>query len=327
MGTLPIKAYRKKSIDNIDFNLEIFTTTSDISDEENGSFSLRVYNEEKNLNYGLEIPVSHYNDKYGNAWLKAVLNNPKWREQFSRGNHNQHKTKKLKVMNGDIVDIDLNIYEAIKKLNELGCITKYCCEGGSNSISYILTENGFPEELSDWFRKLGYHFTSNIVQAHCPWHLSKQQSIKFQLLLNDWTNNNLSKDTSKYQVEEKYKEYNFPKLPSKTIKEKQEATNKMSMFIDRLNKKGNEKIKFKEIMLLKSGRDQYSSLKYDKLIENIDKNIVNSINNEFQDDIKNQEKVLKWYHRGLSQNLSIRKVKTDIEVGENYRNKGKEKSC
>lgn len=325
MGTFEIDSYKRKNNQGLEFSFECWTTSGDMCDEENGSVSLRAHEIKNDIVYGIEIPNNYFNEKYMKKWFNTIMNNKEWRKQFNfenNKNHIKHKTKSLKTIKDEVVEIDENIYEPIKKLNDLGCITKFCCEGGEESIPYITSENGFPKELMYYFNKLGYDCYNNSVYASCAWHWSNQQSKKFQLLLNDWCNNNLNKDIKKYLVDDKDKKYKLPTLPTKSNEEKKKEQNKCSIEIQKLNNRNINSIKFKEMMNLKSGRDKFSSLKYNKLIEDLDNNIINEIKKEFEEnDLINIEKTLRWIKRGLKVQLSIRKVKTDLEVAENYSKK------
>lgn len=86
------------------------------------------------------------------------------------------------------------------------------------------------------------------------------------------------------------------------------------MFQELNNKKD---IKFKDIMNIKSGIDSFSKLKYNQLIQDISLDIINDVNNLFINDLTNVNKVLRWFKRGLTLELSIRKVKTELEIMKN----------
>lgn len=81
--------------------------------------------------------------------------------------------------------------------------------------------------------------------------------------------------------------------------------------------KNKKDIKFKDIMNLKSGIDSFSKLKYNQLIQDISLDIINDVNNLFINDLTSVNKVLRWFKRGLTLELSIRKVKTELEIMEN----------
>lgn len=76
-------------------------------------------------------------------------------------------------------------------------------------------------------------------------------------------------------------------------------------------------IKFQDIMNIKSGIDSFSKLKYNQLIQDISLDIINDVNNLFINDLTSISKVLRWFKRGLTLELSIKKVKTELEIIEN----------
>lgn len=80
-----------------------------------------------------------------------------------------------------------------------------------------------------------------------------------------------------------------------------------------------DKNKFKDYLQLKTqGKDQFSSLKLLDLREMVGQKILDSISS-CQFDEKYEAICYRWYLRGLPIEMSIRKVKTDIEVSHNFR--------
>lgn len=70
------------------------------------------------------------------------------------------------------------------------------------------------------------------------------------------------------------------------------------------------------------GFDQFSRMDLDKLKDQAGKNAAALALKEFPQDVQHQASALRWMLRGLATDLAIRKVKTDIELGNN-RMKGK----
>lgn len=87
--------------------------------------------------------------------------------------------------------------------------------------------------------------------------------------------------------------------------------------IQALNKHKNPK--FKDFAELKSfGFDKYSRMKYDSLIELVDDKTLKVIKDSFNNE-NLIVKALRWNVRGLLPHLSVRKVKTDIEISNNVK--------
>ena len=83
--------------------------------------------------------------------------------------------------------------------------------------------------------------------------------------------------------------------------------------IARLIKKGS-KARFADFAGLKSGRDQYSSIKLPDLAAQVGDEAMSKLSG-FTDDLK--AKTARWILRGLPVDMAVRKTKTDAEIGEN----------
>ena len=110
-------------------------------------------------------------------------------------------------------------------------------------------------------------------------------------------------------------EYTLPKLPGLTNIQKKTKETKLQKEIINLNTL--KKPKFKDFLRLKSGRDIFSSKKIETLTQLVSIEDIKKVKAIFADD-KQQAIVYRWILRGLKTDLAIRKLKTDIEVGENY---------
>lgn len=87
--------------------------------------------------------------------------------------------------------------------------------------------------------------------------------------------------------------------------------------IQRLN--GSKNLHFKDFMNLKTfGRDKVSSMKREKLVEELSSSDVSLVEQEL-DGEKQQVAALRWIYRGLNPKLAIRKVLTDLEIANNMR--------
>jgi ribonuclease HI len=86
--------------------------------------------------------------------------------------------------------------------------------------------------------------------------------------------------------------------------------------INRLIESGTQ-ARFKEFINLKSGRDEFTALKFTVLKERLPIAVVESIDSAMPDtDQSTLAKVYRWYLRGLPVDLAIQKVKIDREVSE-----------
>jgi hypothetical protein len=84
----------------------------------------------------------------------------------------RHMTKVLTLPgNGEVVHIDEKLLTGIKRLNELGFTTRFCCQGGSgHAIAYIALEPGkcFPPELQRAWKGAGFEVNTSRVYATVP---------------------------------------------------------------------------------------------------------------------------------------------------------------
>ncbi|EGJ35465.1 MULTISPECIES: ribonuclease HI family protein [Moorena] len=75
--------------------------------------------------------------------------------------------------------------------------------------------------------------------------------------------------------------------------------------------------KFKNLLKLKSGRDEFTSKRLPTLKEMVPASVQNAIASAMADaDDSTLAKVYRWYLRGLPADLAIRKVQVDLEVSE-----------
>ncbi len=95
-----------------------------------------------------------------------------------------------------------------------------------------------------------------------------------------------------------------------------EPSSSLADQINRLIESGTQ-ARFKEFINLKSGRDEFTALKFTVLKERLPIAVVESIDSAMPDtDQSTLAKVYRWYLRGLPVDLAIQKVKIDREVSE-----------
>lgn len=79
-----------------------------------------------------------------------------------------------------------------------------------------------------------------------------------------------------------------------------------------------EDLRFRHFVKLKCGWDEFSSIRLPKLIERVDNQVYEAARTNFDDD-KLVASYLRWHLRGLPIDKAIRKVVTDFEISENFR--------
>jgi ribonuclease HI len=83
----------------------------------------------------------------------------------------------------------------------------------------------------------------------------------------------------------------------------------------------NHKTKFKDFLNLKSGRDEFSNLRGEKLLEKIPESIQEYVAEVLEplekDNNKFVEKIYRWWLRGLRCEAAVKKCRVDAEIAEN----------
>jgi ribonuclease HI len=97
---------------------------------------------------------------------------------------------------------------------------------------------------------------------------------------------------------------------------------KLKILIQPLNERG-EGAKFKEWLLLRSGKDEFSSLRGQILENRVPAGVREAIAAALtpEERYKLYEKALRWWLRGLKVACAVRKVRVDAEVSANYSRK------
>lgn len=91
--------------------------------------------------------------------------------------------------------------------------------------------------------------------------------------------------------------------------------------INHLNQQG-DGAKFKEWIQLKSGRDQFSSLRGARLHEAVPDSVLDAISQALIEDEQDLlDKSLRWYLRGLKPALAVKKARVDAEISANITRK------
>ncbi len=92
--------------------------------------------------------------------------------------------------------------------------------------------------------------------------------------------------------------------------------------INRLNKQGPQ-AKFKAFLELKvpGNRDQFSGMRYEKLKQQLSPEVYAALDGAVGGDVTLVTKAMRWYLRGLTPELAIRKIEVDAEVSANVSRK------
>lgn len=89
--------------------------------------------------------------------------------------------------------------------------------------------------------------------------------------------------------------------------------------IERLNQIPMSHLRFRDFLVVKSGRDQYSAMRLPTLREAVTEDVIVAVTAALPDDEPMQARCYRWVLRGLHVDKTIRKVKTDAEVSDNAR--------
>lgn len=307
MGTLPLLDETKKSSDGINFKFTAFTTTSDMSNPEDGCVWIDV--EGAGKSYGLTICFADYDDRWLNRFVSAFCFDKTFRQQFERSEDRiGHPTISVSI-DGLELEIDEAIAPAIVALNKHGARTAYCCQGGGGGTPYItLSEGRFPSELIAAWEGAGFRVGLSSVFADAPFGLSA--SKQFVQSLCDWLAGCLDVTGKAYTLNES-RPNSLPKLPAV-------PNVGVAKEIARLVKLG-KKAKFKDFAAVRSGRDRFSSMKYPDLVALCDaKRLAPAMEVE---DESVRASILRWHLRGLPIDMAVHKVKVDLEISANVRQK------
>jgi ribonuclease HI len=84
-----------------------------------------------------------------------------------------------------------------------------------------------------------------------------------------------------------------------------------------------DKLRFRDLAGLKSGRDRYSKLRLPALSEMVDAEARRLVEAEFREE--DRARVYRWMLRGLPVAAAVRKVKVDLEIAENARGRARKR--
>jgi ribonuclease HI len=91
--------------------------------------------------------------------------------------------------------------------------------------------------------------------------------------------------------------------------------------LDRIIAAPMEILSFKDFLHLKSGRDQFSTMKVADLRTSVSRSDCVTASSQFADDPKAEATCLRWILRGLPADKAIRKTQVDAEVAAKARSR------
>ena len=119
------------------------------------------------------ICSADYSEPWMRHWVKAFCDKLSVRRHLLRTSKPQegprHSTIGIVLpTSGELVQIDEKLVLGVKRLNELGFTTQFCCQGGTgHDIAYLVLEEDktFPPELLQSWRLAGFAVTHSTVYA------------------------------------------------------------------------------------------------------------------------------------------------------------------
>ncbi len=214
MGIVNILDNIKNDNEGNSYSIKVYTTTGDLDDPEKGGVYFLIEQDKKT--YSLSVCVNDFSNKWMHNFIRAFLADEGFRKKFQKGlkGYIRHGTVELEI-DKKVIEVDEKIAMAIKKLNNVGAKTEYCCQGGDeDSQAYISLKSGkFPKELVSAWEGADFYVSKNIVRAYSYFGMDKQAAILFQESLNDWINGNLDISGKKYKINTK-RPNSLPELPN-----------------------------------------------------------------------------------------------------------------
>lgn len=331
MGTLSLDEGRVlQGVDGKAFAVAAVTTTSDIASAEHGS--VWCYVTEKGTGkaeYELVVCTADWTEQWYTRWLDAFLAIPEYREQFRKSGPDEaplHPAVRLELPSGVHADVDELLAPAVAKLNAMGSITTFCCQGVPSSDGVILPEGdacaayilldekgaAIPLDLFKCWQRAGFSTHAFAVHVDAPFGLEREASALFVKSLEDWVNDTLDSSGERYKLTTPRRNSlpMVPNLPQKALESKQQKA------IKALIRKG-AKARFRDFAELKSGSDRWSKMRLPNLIKELGGQYEDVAASNLEDEQK--AKVARWVLRGLPVDMAIRKVRTDLEISQNAR--------
>ena len=331
MGTFPLDSDRLlRTADHKVFLVEVFTDATGLNYPEQGRVwcNLREKDQDETA-FNLTVCYADWTPRWYERWLDAFAAIPEYREQFriSDGPRwTQHPTIATDLPHVGFVEIDELLAPAIRKLNDIGCRTLYCCQGTESKAgtplatedapcAYIMLDSigePFPRELVEAWANAGFYASPYAVHAVAPYGLLGAAAIQFVFSLRDWLTGSLDGSGKRYVLTE----MRPPSLPPIPALPQKVAESKQAKALRALIKLG-KKARFRDYAALKSGTDKWSKMRLPQLKRVLGDTFAEVANSELDDE--HQAKYARWLLRGLPSDMALRKVKTDMEIAANAR--------
>lgn len=315
MGTIPIDSVTTMDSQGRHWTFDAWTTTDAWVRPEYGIASVSITEKgQSEPTYILHVCLADWSERWYRRFCQAFLDHSDFRETFrisSEPPNPKHPTVKVQLRNGP-ADIDVELASAIVALNQAGAITRFCCQGGLGETGYITLATGcvFPSELIQAWSGAKFDMFCGTIYASAPVGLENEASRQWLQSLHDWLTSTLDLTGRRYHVTSR-RPFSLPRLPEDA------ATTVVRQDIQQLVRKG-RRAKFRDFAALKSGRDEYSHLRYNELIARLSATDTTPIiaSNLSESD---QAAACRWVLRGLPVEMALRKVRVDREIRHNAR--------
>lgn len=314
MGTLPIDTQTKTDAQGQRWTFDAWTTTDALARPEYGTVSVTITPQgQSEPTHSLFVCAADWSNGWHRRFRRVFLDQPDFRDTFLIVHvppGPRHPTVSVTLPSGPAA-IDTNLASAIISLNQAGAITQFCCQGGLGETGYITLKAGaFPPALTQAWTSAGFDMFGSTIYASAPVGLENEASQHWLQSLRDWMDNTLDLTGQRYQVTTP-RPSSLPLLPTDS------PSKIVRQDIQRLIRKGAH-AKFRNYVDLHSGRDEYSRLTYDVLIERLAETDTTPI---IASDLSqaDQASACRWVLRGLPVDMALYKLQVDRKIRTNTR--------
>lgn len=307
VGAIDLDHRHVRDAHGVTWTFLAWTTTSDLSDPERGFVWITIeHDTTSSRRHTVHLCAADYTEAWYEKFVRAFLAHPAFREAFLDKPDVPHAATVIMTSAGPAV-VDAAIADALERLNQVGAITQFSCEGDEDSGAYITLSAGkFPHELMAAWENAGFDVSSQSVRPNPPVGLWNVAALAWRQSLTDWLDGTLDATGARYRITGP-RPSSLPALPS--------VPRDLQKNIRRLVQLGH-RATFRDYAALRSGRDAFSRLSLDALASHVPADVVALVIEERLDD-KSTASALRWVLRGLPAAMALRKVRTDAEIAHN----------